>query len=156
MRMVQLTGDRLPATWAVVMLVVLIAAASPSAPLPGTEAARLMNALTDGEPGQAEEARDVILARHDTRFIAVLIELLRAGQIGRLTASDDQAIVHTLQALSGLAFGAEWPAWAEWYGGTALVPPPGFTGWKGRLFARMDPRFADFLRDGAPSRIRPE
>ena len=98
----------------------------------------------------------MILARHDTRFIAVLIELLRAGQVGFVHALDDQAIVHTLEALSGQAFGAEWPAWVEWYGGTSLGPPPGFTGWKGRLLARADPRFADFLRDGAPSRVRPE
>ena len=115
-----------------------------------------MNALTNGRPDQAEEARHVILVRRDTRFIAVLIELLRAGQIGFLPVSDDHANVHALQALSGQTFGAEWPAWTEWYGGTALVPPPGFTGWKGRLLARADPRFADFLRDGAPSRIRPE
>jgi hypothetical protein len=147
---------RYPATWVVIALVVLIAAASPRDPLPGVEAARLMNALTDGRPSQAEEARHVILARHDTRFIAVLIELLRASQIGHLPASDDQVIAHALQVLSGRAFGAEWPPWAEWYGGTALVPPPGFTGWKGRLLARADPRFADFLRDGLPSRIRPE
>ena len=155
-RMRETAVRRHASTWVVITLVVLIAAASPGVPLPGAEVARLMNALSDGHPDQAEEARHVILARRDTRFIAVLIELLRASQIGRLLASDDQAIVDALQALSGQAFGAEWPAWAEWYGGTALVPPPGFTGWKGRLLARVDPRFADFLRDGIPSRIRPE
>jgi uncharacterized protein DUF3179 len=145
-----------PSTWVAMTLVALIASAPPGSPRPGAEATGLMNVLTGGSPDRAEEARRVILARHDTRFIAVLIELLRAGQIGLLPASDDEATARTLQALSGQALGSEWPAWVEWYGGTALTPPPGFTGWKGRLLARVDPRFAGFLRDSAPSRIRPE
>ena len=139
----------------VMTLVVVIAAVPPGA-LPDAVAARLMNAVSDGPPVRADEARRVILARDDLRFVAVLIEVLRAGEIGVLPASDDAATVHALEALSGQTLGTEWPAWVEWYGGTALVPPPGFMGWKGRLLARVDPRFADFLRDGTPSRIRPE
>lgn len=142
--------------WVLVALVVLIASSSPSGLSPVGDAARLMNDLTNGRPGRAEEVLRVILARHDTRFVAVLIELLRAGQIGLLPGSNDAAVVRALQALSGRTFGAEWPAWVEWYGATALLPPPGFTGWKGRLLGRVDPRFAGFLHDGAPSRVRPE
>ena len=138
-------------------LVVLIAAAPPPGALRSdADVAKLMNTLSDGLPGQAQEARRLILSRHDTRFVAVLIELLRAGEIGVLPGSDDVATVHALEALSGQTLGAEWPAWVEWYAGTALVPPSGFTGWKRRLLARLDPRFADFLRDGTPSRIRLE
>ena len=147
---------RRPSAWVVMSLVALIAAAPPGARGPSAEMTSLMDALSGATPGAAEEARDLIVARHDTRFVGVLIEVLRAGQIGILPALDEAATVHTLQVLSGQTWGAEWPAWVEWYGGTALAPPPGFTGWKGRLLARVDRRFAGFLRDGAPSRIRAE
>jgi hypothetical protein len=73
--------------WVVIPFVVLIAAISPGAPVPDADAARLMNALTDGRPGQPDPARRLILARRDARFVAVLIELLRAGEIGLLPAS---------------------------------------------------------------------
>jgi hypothetical protein len=44
----------------------------------------------------------------------------------------------------------------EWYGGTDLVPPPGFTGWKGKLLGAIDPGFEEFLQDDFPSTIRVE
>ena len=55
-----------------------------------------------------------------------------------------------------LGLAASWPAWVEWYGSTDLVPPPGFTGWKGQLLSLIDPRFSEFLTEQAPSRIRVE
>jgi hypothetical protein len=38
----------------------------------------------------------------------------------------------------------------------ALQSSPGFLSWKGALLGRKDPRFAELLRDAAPSRIRVE
>ncbi len=124
--------------------------------LSSEEARRLMDALAAGDPTKTREALRRVLAFHDRRFIAVLIELLRAGQIGLAKTGDDPASVRALEALSGQTFGTDWPAWVEWYGGTHLAPPPGFTGWKGRLLGRIDSRFAAFLRDGVPLRIRVE
>lgn len=104
----------------------------------------------------ARPALKTIVAGRDLRFVAVLIEVLRASQIGALTAVDEAAAADALQTLTGQRFGPDWAAWVEWYGATALVPPPGFTGWKGRLLGRIDPRFREFLFDSAPSRIRVE
>ena len=127
------------------------------------------NALADGEamqlmallshasdPIEAQNALDRIVEVGDRRFIAVLIELLRANQIGIVVGAGYDAHVAALEGLSEQTFGYDWPAWVEWYGGTDLVPPPGFTGWKGRLLGRIDPGFSAFLHDDAPSRIRTE
>lgn len=126
-----------------------------STPLPDRDASRLMNVLIDPHAAQDSTLRP-ILAAHDIRFIGVLIELLRASQVGLVKTVDDAAVVEALEMLSGRRFGADWAAWVEWYGATSLVPPPGFTEWKGRLFSRIDARFGEFLIEGAPSRIRAE
>lgn len=38
-----------------------------------------------------------------------------------------------LETLGVESIGSNWPAWVEWYGGTDLAPPTGFTEWKGDL-----------------------
>jgi hypothetical protein len=114
-----------------------------------------MDALIDTTAAQNRGLR-AILAAHDVRFVAVLIELLRASQIGLARAVNDAAVVEALERLSGRQLGADWGAWVEWYGASSLVPPPGFTGWKGRLLSRIDPRFGKFLIERAPARIRVE
>lgn len=133
--------------------------------LPDNQATRLMYALSDtGDPAEAQQALDAVLAAGDRRFIAVLIELMRANQIGLVRGAGYEAHIAALEELSGQTFGDDWPAWIEWYGATdpstdsgpGLVPPPGFTGWKGQLLGRIDRRFRVFLRDDAPSRIRTE
>jgi Protein of unknown function (DUF3179) len=123
--------------------------------LPDPEAARLMDDLISSRIA-ARHALAKIVASRDSRFIAVLLEVLRAGQVGALNTVDDAAVAGALERLSGKRPGGDWPAWVEWYGGTSLVPPPGFTGWKGRLLGRIDPRFSAFLTDASPSRIRVE
>ncbi|MGH2593549.1 MAG: DUF3179 domain-containing protein [Anaerolineae bacterium] len=117
---------------------------------------QLMHTLSDEGPTQAQAAITKILASGDTRFVAVFIELMRAGQIGIVRGTGYSAYIAALETLSGQAFGDDWPAWIEWYGATELVPPLGFTGWKGQLLARIDPGFGDFLRDDLPSNIRVE
>jgi len=123
--------------------------------LPDDLATQFMDDLSGSNQQLAEEALATIRETGDTRFVAVMIELMRARQIGVLSGPYSEYIA-TLEALSGQAFGQNWAAWVEWYGKTELKPPPGFTGWKGRLMARIDPEFADFLQDDHPSRIRPE
>jgi hypothetical protein len=66
------------------------------------------------------------------------------------------ASVEALEALHGKGFAGDWQAWAKWYAGSDLEPPPGFLGWKGELLGRIDPNFADLLAADAPSRIRVE
>ncbi|MBI3361878.1 MAG: DUF3179 domain-containing protein [Chloroflexi bacterium] len=112
--------------------------------------------LSDGDAATARAALDKVLAARDSRFVAVLLELMRANEIGIVEGAGYRTHVAGLETLSGQSFGPDWPAWIEWYGATDLVPPPGFTGWKGKLLARIDPRFGEFLRDDAASRIRVE
>lgn len=116
----------------------------------------LLDKLLSGDSGDRDAALERILMAKDERFIAVLIELLRAAQIGLIPIADFPVITEALESLSGESFGRDWPAWIEWYGRSDLVPPPGFTSWKGRLLSRIDPRFAEFLKDEFPSLIRTE
>lgn len=126
----------------------------PGASIPDAEALSLMKALT--ESSSTEQAITRIATAHDTRFIPVFIELMRAAQISLIDSTPYSEYIDALEKLSGQSFGGDWPSWIEWYGKTDLTPPPGFTGWKGQLLAGIDSRFADFLRDDAPSRIRVE
>ncbi len=130
--------------------------AGTAASIPDETATQLMYLLSDTSAGETDYALERITEAGDARFIAVLIELLRAVQIGLLRGLDYRTLVGTLEALSGLPLGDDWPAWVEWYGGTDLLPPPGFTGWKGDLLSGIDPGFGEFLQEGYPSRIRVE
>jgi hypothetical protein len=114
---------------------------------------QLLDMLSNGDENNALIS---IVEQGDQQFISVLIELMRAAQIGLLREVNYPALVEALEELSGQKFGDSWPAWVEWYGGTDLQPPPGFTTWKGELFARIDPQFADFLKDEHPARLRVE
>jgi len=100
--------------------------------------------------GPATTALDRIVQSGDERFIPVLIEVLRARQIGIVTAPAFDQIGSALNIISGQPFGSDWGSWVEWYGATDIEPPPGFVGWKGELFARIDPDFAMFLQDDLP------
>jgi hypothetical protein len=120
------------------------------------KAARLLNDLSGGDGNAAARALDEVVIARDRRFVSVLIELMRADEIGILPADRYRAHVGALERLSGKRFGADWPAWVKWYASTDLRPPPGFTGWKGRLLGQVDLHFAEFLKDDAPVRVRVE
>jgi len=126
-----------------------------SEPLPDAEVPGILAALTDGDADAVKAALDRIEAANDTRFVAVLIEVVRANQLGLAARYGYNDVVVSLEHLTGERLGGDWYAWAEWYGGSDLGAPPGFTDWKGGLLARIDPRFADFLGDSHPARIRP-
>ena len=128
----------------------------PATPIPDAEIAALYEALTDGDNAASEAAVAKIEAARDTRFVPVLLELVRAGQMGIAGRSGYNQRMIALERLSGQALGGDWFGWAEWYEGTDLAPPPGFASWKGKLWARIDPRFAELLSDEQPARIRVE
>ena len=115
-----------------------------------------MDELTTGGVEEFESALESILASGDKSYIPVLIELLQAAQIGLVRNANYNGLITALETLSAQQLGENWPAWVEWYGGTDLVPPTGFTSWKGRLLSRIDPRFGLFLQDDHLSRIRVE
>ncbi len=120
------------------------------------EAAQLLDDLVGADRTAVRRAYNRILLAGDQRYIAAFIELMRINMIGVGTPLNFDESVRALEALSGQSFGGDWFDWIEWYGGTDLAPPPGFTGWKGRLLGRIDPGFAEFLRDDLPGEIRVE
>ena len=120
------------------------------------DAEHVLDMLAAGDKGEMDVALQRILAAQDERFVAVLIELIRADQIGLMRNVNYSALINTLEKLSGQPLGDDWPAWVEWYGSTELHPPPGFTSWKGGLLSKIDPEFGVFLQDDHPSRIRVE
>jgi hypothetical protein len=125
-------------------------------PINDTEATELMYTISDGSTEDARLAIKKILDIGDERFVAVLIELLRAEQVrivDNLTVDD---YVDALQSMTGQPFDILWIAWVEWYAASDLEPPPGFTTWKGELLARIDPKFAEFLTDDHPADISVE
>jgi hypothetical protein len=123
---------------------------------PDLGAREIFDMLANIEEEGLNSALIAIGGQGDQRFVSVLIELMRAAQIGLIRDVNYLVVVRALEELSGQQFGDEWPAWVEWYGGTDLEPPPGFTSWKGQLLSRIDPQFAGFLKDEYPSRLRVE
>ena len=125
-------------------------------PIPDAEIPALYEALTDGDTAAEEQAIAAIEAARDQRFVAVLLELVRAGQMGIAGRSGYNQRMIVLERLSGQTLGGDWFGWAEWYESTDLAPPPGFASWKGKLWSRIDPGFGALLRDEQPTRIRVE
>lgn len=120
------------------------------------ETSQLLEALVNADADIARSAIKTIIENGDKRFISVFLELMRANEIRIITGAGYNEHIAALEMLSGKSFGADWPVWVEWYGATELEPPPGFTGWKGRLLGRIDEKFSDFLRDEYTSTIRVE
>ena len=130
-----------------------------ASPIDDAEARALMHVLSSTAAGdqQIRLALDRILAAGDQRFAAVLIDLLWARDSRILLEGLDYLeYADALEALTQAGVGPNRHHWIEWYGATDLEPPPGYTGWKGRLMSAIDPRFGDFLSDAHPSRIRTE
>lgn len=132
--------------------------AGPAAPVgvPDPEVPALVETLTSGEAEAVGEATARVVEAGDVRFVPVLIELLRASQIGIAGREGYEARVVALERLSGEAFGADWLAWAAWQAEHPQPLPPGFVGWKGELLAPLDPAYPSILRDDVPVRGRPE
>ncbi|WP_420628909.1 DUF3179 domain-containing protein [Candidatus Leptofilum sp.] len=127
-----------------------------ASPIDDEEARSIMFNLTEGSINDIQAALARILAAEDQRFVSVLIELMRGRQIGLIQYPEFDEIVSSLETLSGQSWGENWGDWIMWYGSTDLIPPPGFTSWKGRLLAGIDNYFGLFLQDSHPSRIRVE
>lgn len=125
-------------------------------PLSDDVVAEYLNTYLLGSQDEAQAASQSILAANDRRFVAVFIELLYFRRIGLPTNRTTAEYAADLEALTGQSFGEDVIAWIEWYGNTELIPPPGFTEWKGVLFSTVDPQFVDFFQDDFPARLRVE
>ncbi len=103
----------------------------------------------------------------DPAYIPVLVELMRFPwwqidrdvEIALYDALD--TIASRNPAIADVEEGSdvdEWARWVVWIGEHPEVwPPPGFAGWKGRLFGEIvDPAMGAFLYDGVRANIRVE
>lgn len=124
-------------------------------PLPEATVADYLETFLTGGLSDLQTVTARIVDAGDTRFVAVYLELLRARQLG-LVFGDYRDYLAALESLSGQMLGDNWPAWVEWYGQTDLTPPPGFTAWKGRLLARLDPSYRTLISGEFPAVIRVE
>ncbi len=148
------SGDRVGFVCLVAVLALLACAEpEPTRVAEGREPA-LLEALIGDDVAAQEAALAEIEAAQDDRFIAPLIELVRAGQLGIAGRQAYNQRIVSLERLAGQSLGGDWYGWAEWYGGTELGAPPGFASWKGRLLAPLDPSYPDLLTDDAPARLR--
>ena len=119
------------------------------------QASRLFRTLrSTSSLGEVKAAIQEAGASGDPRFVSVLIEVVRAQEIGLLPGEPALAI-RALSALTGIPE-RPWPDWVTWYATTDLEPPPGFRTWKGRVYSQLDEDFPAFFREDAPSRIRVE
>jgi hypothetical protein len=124
---------------------------------PAADLDRLASRLGSELASVRPERLDRVVEAGDERYVAPLIELLRATQVGFAEYTDRDRIVQALEELSGKRFGSDWPSWVEWYAESEeLEPPPGFRAWKGRLLGAIDPDFERFFDAKHPSRIRVE
>ena len=103
----------------------------------------------------------------DPAYIPVLVELMRFPwwQIDRDVEVALYEALDTIAdrnpAIDDVERGSdadEWLRWVVWIGKHPEVwPPPGFAGWKGRLFGDLvDPAMGAFLYDGVRANIRVE
>jgi len=126
-----------------------------AAPLPDQDVARVFGLLAPhADTATRQRAIREIAQARDARFIAPLVDQMR------FVGSRDELllIVDTLKLLAGPdAPAANWADMVVWLGSRPeLKAPPGYVGWKGELHAAIDPRFAEFLREGVPAVVRIE
>ena len=111
----------------------------------------LMDSLLYSKLG-SEEARATlsqIEGSRDTRFVAALIDALRYHS--RLSVEIGEA----LNTLTGQALPPEWFEWVEWAGQHPEIESfAGYSGWKSRLYSRIDPSFLRFI--SADTRVAPD
>jgi len=137
------------------LLTLAFALPCPAAPLLDAAARQALEALLPGaQPDARATALLDIAQAGDKRFIAPLVDTMRF-----VRGYDElRAAAATLQRLaSPQAPALDWAEMVVWVGrNPQWGTPPGYLGWKGRLHAPIDPRLAEFLREGAKATMRVE
>lgn len=112
---------------------------------------RVMEQLLSEDSARRQAALGDVVRRGERAAIPGLIDLLPFEVFLDSSATD------ALERLSGQKFGHDWRKWVEWLAGRPDVRPHGaYAAWKGELFRRIDPNFAQFLHAGVKHRARLE
>jgi hypothetical protein len=104
-----------------------------------------------GDEAVRKSAAEALLATGDRRLLGPLVD--------QLFFTPPRHRAELQRVLAGLAGGqagsGRYFDWVERVSREDTTAPlPGYVGWKGRLFARIDPRFGELLRDDAAVRLR--
>jgi hypothetical protein len=127
------------------------AAAAPEAPTP-TEGYGLARDLLSDEERVRRRAAGRLIEARDLSLVPAVVDALFF-----IPRKDRALALNVLEALTGERRGSRYLDWVEYLGGREdLEPKAGYAGFKGSLFARIDPRFETLLGDGVPARIRLE
>ncbi len=132
---------------------VLLASAGPSRPAERAAPPLndLMRQLLEPDLAVREAALRAIVQRGERAAVPGLIDVLRFDLFL------DSSLAAALDGLTGQTFGHDWPRWVEWLAGRPDVRPhPDYAGWKGALFALIDPAFNEFLHASVKHRVRLE
>ncbi|MBL8112185.1 MAG: DUF3179 domain-containing protein [Acidobacteria bacterium] len=119
--------------------------------LSAEEGNRLVLALFEKDARVRKEAREALVKADDPSLAPALVEcVFFAGEGG-----EDAALV--LESLLKKKGPRSYKFWLEALAQrTDLVAKPGYAAFKGAQYARIDPRFADWLKEGVPWTIRLE
>ncbi|MFK7801016.1 MAG: DUF3179 domain-containing protein [Anaerolineae bacterium] len=118
--------------------------------------AKLLNDLLSADEQTHTAAFKTIVDSGDPVFLAPLIDLYWAGQVGLNDWSGSAETVAALEKLSGESLGDEWADWVTWYSRSSHGPPAGYTAWKGELFTGVDSDFGRFFEGMTAENFRVE
>jgi hypothetical protein len=137
------------------MLLAVVTGARAQDPVPGAD---VFFAAAGVDAGQAESARKTLAASWNDGYAAMLIELLdvlrRTGFVDPRGFVQLVRLSQFLEQQTGQTFGADIDAWHRWIWSRDYVTPDAYPEFKGRLYARLDPRFADFFVSPLATSIR--
>jgi hypothetical protein len=155
------------ATIAAAALAAVLASAPPAAlagrpPSAQTEAEApdvdLFLQATVYDPAAADEALQQIAAGWQDGHASILVDLL--DLLRRTSLVDPRSwivlgrLVDFLERQTGQAFGTDLASWRRWVWDRPYEPHPAYGEFKGLLYGRLDPRFADFFQPPVRSAIR--
>lgn len=130
------------------------AAAVSAATAAAADAARdlgLVAELAAPEPVRRRRAAERLLAMGNRALLPPLVD-----QFFFTPSRHREEVQRVLTGLSGETRRRHLD-WVDYLGDhPEIAAPEGYLAWKGRLLSRIDPRFGELLRDGAPLRLRAE
>ncbi len=104
-----------------------------------------------GSRGEARDALAALVEAGDPRFAHTVI----TG--GRFSTVPQREVMDALGTMTGVDGPTDWFEWMLWQEQSAeTAPHPSYGDFQRQLYARIDPRFADFLPPGVAHEIRLE
>ena len=114
--------------------------------------------LASLDRARAATARKLIAAGWRNGYAAMLVDELdimrRTGFVSPQAWLQVAELAEFLEAQTGRNYGADLDAWHRWIWSLPYAPHPDYGPFKGRLYSRLDPRFADFFHAPLATDIR--